>query len=102
MRICHNKLPHVSIPEKTGVIHTERMVYVKKHIVAFASVTFASKAKALLNKAGITAEIIRTPRNIAGGCGYSVTAAAPAEKITKILEDNNIPYKSISEIWWKE
>ena len=83
-------------------IPDERMVLMKKHIIAFASVTFAGKAKALFNKAGIAADIRRTPRNIAGGCGYSVTASAPAEMLTGILERNNIPYKSISEIWWKE
>lgn len=74
----------------------------KKHIVAFASVTFANKARAALNRAGIPASIRRTPKNIASGCGYSVVASAPAETIVRILGENRIPYRSINEIWWKE
>ncbi|MCM1523335.1 MAG: DUF3343 domain-containing protein [Ruminococcus sp.] len=70
----------------------------KKYIIAFASVTYANKAKTFLGNAGIRSEIRRTPRNVAGGCGYSVTAGAPADKIIRILEDNRIPYRSISEI----
>ena len=69
-----------------------------KHIIAFASVTYANKAKALFNKAAISARVVRTPSALAGGCGYSVIAAAPCDQLTAILESNNIRYKSISEI----
>lgn len=69
----------------------------KKHIAAFASVTYANKAKTALNRAGIPAEIRRTPGNISGGCGYSVLTAAPAETVIRILGENRIPYKSINE-----
>lgn len=70
----------------------------KKHIIAFASITYANKAKALLNKYRINAVLGRTPRSIAGGCGYSLVVQAPSEKIISILEENRIPYKTISEI----
>lgn len=70
----------------------------KQHIVAFASVTYANKAKAVLNREGVSAKVIRTPGNVSGGCGYSVVAAAGASFITGVLERNGIPYKSISEV----
>ncbi len=69
----------------------------KKHIAAFASYTLAVKAQAALRNAGIPSEIRRTPVNIAGGCGYSIVAAAPADTIINVLDNNRIPYKSISE-----
>lgn len=69
----------------------------KKHIAAFSSVTYANKAKAAFNKYGISARIQRTPKNLAGGCGYSVIADTSAERLKRILEENGIQYKSISE-----
>ena len=74
------------------------MIRVHKHIIAFASVTYAGKAKSALNKSGYSAEIKRTPRNIASGCGYSVITDAPSVALTKLMEENNIPYKTISEV----
>lgn len=70
----------------------------QKAIIAFASVTYANKAKAALNRSGYSAEIRRTPRNIAHGCGYSVLTDAPSDILTKFMEENNIPYKTVSEI----
>lgn len=68
-----------------------------KHIIAFASVTYANKAKELFKKQGINASVIRTPKTMAGGCGYSVIAYASPEKLKDILEKNSVPFKSISE-----
>ena len=70
----------------------------QKHIIAFASVTFANKAKPVLIKAGHSAEIRRTPANIAHGCGYSVLTDAPSAELIKLMEDNKIPYKTVSEV----
>lgn len=69
----------------------------KKHIAAFASITYANKAKAALARNGINARVSRTPRTLAGGCGYSVTAECSAERLKRILEENGISCKSISE-----
>lgn len=69
----------------------------KKHIAAFASVTYANKANAVLTRYGIPAKVSRTPRTLAGGCGYSVTAECSAERLKRILDENGITYKSISE-----
>lgn len=76
----------------------EGMIFVRMHIIAFASVTFANKAGALLNRAGYPAAVKRTPSNVYSGCGYSVVSSAPVEELIKILENNKIPYKSISEL----
>jgi len=69
-----------------------------KLIMAFASVTFANKAKTVLNKSGYSAQIRRTPSNIAHGCGYSIITNAPSAELIRLMEDNNIPYKTVSEI----
>lgn len=73
------------------------LLNIKKHIIVFPSYTYCGKAKAVFDKNKIISEIIRTPRNIAGGCGYSVVASAPSERLTKLLENEHITYKTISE-----
>ncbi len=69
----------------------------KKYTAAFASITFAEKAKNILSSDGYEAKVIRTPRSLASGCGYSVVTDAPPEKITSLLEDFGITVKAISE-----
>lgn len=69
----------------------------KKYTVAFPSVTIASKAKYVLETAGYEARLIRTPKTLASGCGYSVATNANAAAITSLLEQYGINYKAISE-----
>ena len=77
---------------------TERMDrHMKKYTVSFVSVTYAGKARAALNKAGIPAELRRISQNNSGGCGYSVTAEASADRIAAVLRESRIPYRSINE-----
>lgn len=67
-----------------------------KHIIAFASVTYANKAKSVFEKNGIPAEVKRTPGSLFRGCGYSVTVTGRIDRLVRIMEDNGISYRSIS------
>lgn len=77
---------------------TERVICVNKHIIAFASVTYANKAKSVFEKYGISAEVKRTPGSLFRGCGYSVTVEGRSDRLVKIMEDNGISYRSISSV----
>ena len=67
----------------------------EKYTIAFPSVTHANKAKYEFTRSGISAKVIRTPANLAHGCGYSVTAEGKLETIKDILEKSGIHYKAI-------
>ncbi len=59
------------------------------------SITYAMKAKRLLNDKGIYCEIVRTPKNLGTGCGYSLSVNKDPKEIVRILEQNGIPHKNI-------
>ena len=67
----------------------------KKRLIAMTSITYAMKAKNLLNGLKYYCEIQRTPKNLGTGCGYSISVTAPAEEITAILDNERIPHKGI-------
>lgn len=70
----------------------------KKYIIAFGSVTVAMKAQTALLSNGIKSDVIRTPKNLASGCGYSLAVGADAGKAIDILENKDIKYKAVMEI----
>lgn len=69
-----------------------------KYTIAFASVTTAMKAQSVLRANDFLPEVARTPRNLASGCGYSVTVAGDLETALAVLERNGIKYKAVMEI----
>ena len=69
----------------------------KSCTVAFTSITHASKAKFILEQYGLKVKMIRTPRNMASGCGYSIVAEAEPQFIASVLEGYGLNYRSISE-----
>lgn len=69
----------------------------KKYTIAFSSVTIAMKAQSAFRANGYRTEIIRTPRNLASGCGYSLVFQGEIEIATEILEKKGIKFKSIME-----
>ena len=70
----------------------------KKTLITMTSITYAMKAKKLLNGLGIFCEIEKTPKNAGSGCGYSLRVKDPPERITAQLDRLNIPYKSVIQI----
>ena len=48
----------------------------KKSLIAMTSITYAMKAKNLLNSLKYYCEIQRTPKDLGTGCGYSIAVTA--------------------------
>lgn len=67
-------------------------------LTAVSSITYANKAKSILNSRGYFCEIEKTPHNLASGCGYSIRTLAPYQEIASILAESGIAVKgSISQ-----
>lgn len=69
----------------------------KRYTIAFGSVTVAMKAQSVFRSEGIRAEIIRTPKNLASGCGYSLVFDGDIDAAINIMDYKGIKYKAISE-----
>lgn len=67
----------------------------KKSLIAMTSITYAMKAKNLLNSLKYYCEIQRTPKDLGTGCGYSIAVTAPTEEIIAILEKERIPFRNV-------
>ena len=52
----------------------------KKSLIAMTSITYAMKAKNLLNSLKYYCEIQRTPKNLGTGCGYSISVTPPPRR----------------------
>lgn len=68
-----------------------------QYIIAFSSITIANKAKGALAAEGISSDIMRTPKNLASGCGYSIITGGDIEDVMAALERRQIRYKSVME-----
>lgn len=64
-------------------------------LITMTSITYAMKAKNMLNYNGIYCEVVRTPANVGSGCGYSIKIKDDPEKIVHMLEHQHIKYKQI-------
>ena len=68
----------------------------KKSLIAMTSITYAMKAKNLLNSLKYYCEIQRTPKDLGTGCGYPLTrTATPDLTVTAILEKERIPFRNV-------
>lgn len=71
----------------------------KKTLITMTSITYAMKAKQLLNRKKIYCEVERTPKNVGSGCGYSIRIKDDPESIKRLLKDSSIPYKETFTIY---
>lgn len=71
------------------------MVYT---LIAVSSITYAMKAKRLLNGKGYYCEIEKTPKNLSSGCGYSIRVKENSDIILGILKNNGIEYKATMSV----
>ncbi len=69
----------------------------KKYTIAFGSVTTAIKAQSVLAKNSISTEVVRTPKNLSSGCGYSLVGYGDILRATEILDRHRLVYKSVME-----
>ncbi|MCD8006492.1 MAG: DUF3343 domain-containing protein [Oscillospiraceae bacterium] len=65
----------------------------KYTLLAVSSITYAMKAKKLLNGMGIFCEVTKTPKNLSSGCGYSVRIRDNPDYVVGILEKSGIAVK---------
>ena len=65
----------------------------KLYLIAMRSITYAIKAKELLNRLGFFCEIEKTPKDLASGCGYSIKIRDEPEKIKKLLKERGIGWR---------
>ncbi|NLZ45774.1 MAG: DUF3343 domain-containing protein [Clostridiales bacterium] len=65
----------------------------QKTIIALSSITYAIKAKNLLNSYGFNCEIVRTPKNLGSGCGYSIRTTNDPNDILAYLKSSGIKWK---------
>lgn len=70
----------------------------KYTLIAVSSITYAMKAKRLLNGMGYYCEIEKTPKNLSSGCGYSIRVKDGSDVITGILKNNGIEYKALMSV----
>ena len=62
-------------------------------LIALSTITYAMKAKRLLNNMGYYCEIEKTPKTLSPGCGYSIRVKDDSDIITSILSKNGIQHK---------
>lgn len=63
--------------------------------IAMTSITYAMKAKDILNGLGYFCEVTRTPKNMGSGCGYSLRIKDNPDLITAQLDRHMLPYKGV-------
>ncbi|MFT3951988.1 MAG: DUF3343 domain-containing protein [Oscillospiraceae bacterium] len=69
-----------------------------KSLIALTSITYAMKAKSLINGKGYYCEVVRTPRNLGSGCGYSIQVREKVDVILPILDAAGIRYKDYTTL----
>ncbi len=70
----------------------------RKIIIALTSITYAAKAKKLLNSYGYFCKITKTPKDLSKGCGYSIIIKDDLYTILKVLESENIKVKDYTNV----
>lgn len=69
----------------------------KTYFVTFRSVTFAQRGEGVLQKAGISCKLQRTPRWMeAQGCGYSLRLSVQdAARAMELLRQKQVPMRKL-------
>lgn len=63
------------------------------NLIAMTSITYAQKAKRVLNAERMYCEIQKTPSDYFSGCGYSIRVKDDLNRVTSILKMNDIKFK---------
>ena len=69
-------------------------------LISCRSLTYAQRMASLLEKFGIWANVVRTPKRLsASGCGYSVKIAdADLDIVLEVIHENHMSYRNIFRI----
>lgn len=67
-----------------------------QYLIMCRSLTYAQRASRLLERAGMTALVIKAPQQLTGnGCGYAVSIRKNAEAAVGVLRSANAPFGKI-------
>jgi hypothetical protein len=72
--------------------------YEPKTLIALSSITYAIKAKSLLNSIGYYCEIEKTPKSLTKSCGYCIKVKNDVNLIVSILTSEGIKVKDFIQI----
>ena len=66
----------------------------QRYLIMCRSLTYAQRAAAVLERAGVTASLTRAPQQLTGnGCGYCVgVGARQFNSALNVLTRNNVPH----------
>ena len=69
----------------------------KVYYITFRSVTYAQRGEQILNKAGVRASLIRTPKWMeTQGCGYSLQLrTGELVTIVALLREKAVPFRKV-------
>lgn len=69
---------------------------VTEYCLSFRSVTYAQRAKKILDRAGMSSYLQRAPSVLAaGGCGYCVRVKTDVEQGIRLLKAAGVPFSRV-------
>ncbi len=68
----------------------------KGHIIITGTVTYAMRAREILNRDGFNSRIVRVKASPTNGCGYGVFVQRNLEEAISLLKDNEIKILGIT------
>jgi len=67
-----------------------------QYLIMCRSLTQAQRAARLLERAGVTATLVKAPQSLSGsGCGYAVSLHRKFETAVNVLKMSNISYGKV-------
>ena len=69
----------------------------KGHIIITGTVTYAMRAREILNRNGFNVQIIRVKASPTNGCGYGVVVHRNLEEAISLLKENEIKLLGVTE-----
>lgn len=70
----------------------------EKTVFAMSSITYAAKAQSILRQNGYGCEVIRTPKDLSKGCGYSIKVIGSREGAASLLSQAGIVIKAVKAL----
>lgn len=69
-----------------------------RYLILCRSLTYAQRAARLLERAGMTVTLMKTPQQLTtGGCGYAVGLRKAPDAAVRVLADGSIPFGRVYE-----
>ncbi len=63
----------------------------KQYLIMCRSLTYAQRAERVLNRAGISAAVVKAPQSLlTGGCGYAISLHRNFDRAVLLLKNNGL------------